>query len=83
MHTVQSLEKDNAFLVKLLYFLDFLAAPTDLIIGAIVDSNTTRKDFIADSIIRKIPRRVDIYRLVMKSGSDNFPCRDSFITCRF
>ncbi|MDP2502854.1 UDP-glucose 6-dehydrogenase [Vibrio splendidus] len=42
------------------------------IIGAIVDSNTTRKDFIADSIIRRNPQRVGIYRLVMKSGSDNF-----------
>jgi UDPglucose 6-dehydrogenase len=42
------------------------------IIGAIVDSNTTRKDFIADSIINRNPRRVGIYRLVMKSGSDNF-----------
>lgn len=42
------------------------------IIGAIVDSNTTRKDFIADSILKRNPRRVGIYRLVMKSGSDNF-----------
>ncbi len=42
------------------------------IIGAIVDSNSTRKDFIADSIIRKNPKIVGIYRLVMKSGSDNF-----------
>lgn len=42
------------------------------IIRAIVDSNTTRKDFIADSIIRKSPKVVGIYRLVMKSGSDNF-----------
>lgn len=42
------------------------------IIGAIVDSNTTRKDFIADSIIAKNPKIVGIYRLVMKSGSDNF-----------
>ncbi|OED64585.1 UDP-glucose 6-dehydrogenase [Vibrio splendidus ZS-139] len=42
------------------------------IIGAIVDSNTTRKNFIADSIIKRNPRRVGIYRLVMKSGSDNF-----------
>ncbi len=42
------------------------------IIGAIVDSNTTRKDFIADSIIKKNPKIVGIYRLVMKSGSDNF-----------
>ncbi|MDV5059492.1 nucleotide sugar dehydrogenase [Vibrio diabolicus] len=42
------------------------------IIGAIVDANTTRKDFIADSIIKRNPRRVGIYRLVMKAGSDNF-----------
>ena len=42
------------------------------IIGAIVDSNTTRKDFIADSIIKKNPKTVGIYRLVMKQGSDNF-----------
>jgi UDPglucose 6-dehydrogenase len=42
------------------------------IIGAIVDANTTRKDFIADSIIKKSPQRVGIYRLIMKTGSDNF-----------
>jgi len=42
------------------------------IIGAIVDSNSTRKDFIADSIIAKNPKTVGIYRLIMKSGSDNF-----------
>ena len=42
------------------------------IIGAIVDSNSTRKDFIADAIIKKNPKIVGIYRLVMKSGSDNF-----------
>ncbi len=42
------------------------------IIGAIVDANTTRKDFIADSIIRRNPKVVGIYRLVMKQGSDNF-----------
>lgn len=42
------------------------------IIGAIVDLNTTRKDFIADSIIKRNPKRVGVYRLVMKSGSDNF-----------
>lgn len=42
------------------------------LIRAIVDSNTTRKDFIADSVIRKNPQRVGIYRLVMKTGSDNF-----------
>jgi UDPglucose 6-dehydrogenase len=42
------------------------------IISAIVDSNTTRKDFIADSIIKRNPKRVGIYRLIMKSGSDDF-----------
>lgn len=42
------------------------------IIGAIVDANTTRKDFVADSIIAKQPKVVGIYRLIMKSGSDNF-----------
>ncbi|UZK03145.1 nucleotide sugar dehydrogenase [Venatoribacter cucullus] len=42
------------------------------IIRAIVDANTTRKDFIADSIIRRNPKVVGVYRLVMKSGSDNF-----------
>lgn len=42
------------------------------IIGAIVDANTTRKDFVADSIIKRNPQRVGIYRLIMKSGSDNF-----------
>ncbi len=42
------------------------------LIGAIVDANSTRKDFIADSIVRKNPKVVGIYRLVMKSGSDNF-----------
>lgn len=42
------------------------------IIGAIVDANTTRKDFVADSIIRRNPQCVGIYRLIMKSGSDNF-----------
>ncbi len=42
------------------------------IIGAIVDSNTTRKDFIAKSITDKNPKIVGIYRLVMKEGSDNF-----------
>jgi UDPglucose 6-dehydrogenase len=42
------------------------------LISAIVDSNTTRKDFIADSIINKKPKVVGVYRLIMKSGSDNF-----------
>lgn len=42
------------------------------IIRAIVDANTTRKDFVADSVISRAPGIVGIYRLVMKSGSDNF-----------
>lgn len=41
-------------------------------IRAIVDANSTRKDFIAESIIKQNPKVVGIYRLVMKSGSDNF-----------
>lgn len=45
--------------------------PSNLI-RAIVDANTTRKDFIANSIIKRNPKVVGIYRLVMKSGSDNF-----------
>lgn len=42
------------------------------IISAIVDANRTRKDFIADSILARQPKVVGIYRLIMKSGSDNF-----------
>jgi UDPglucose 6-dehydrogenase len=42
------------------------------LIHAIVQSNTTRKDFIADSIIKMKPKTVGVYRLIMKSGSDNF-----------
>ena len=41
-------------------------------IQAIVDANRTRKDFIADSIVSRQPKIVGIYRLIMKSGSDNF-----------
>ncbi|MDO6540076.1 nucleotide sugar dehydrogenase [Alteromonas stellipolaris] len=41
-------------------------------IQAIVDANRTRKDFIADSIVSRQPRVVGIFRLIMKSGSDNF-----------
>lgn len=50
---------------------NFDKVPNNLI-RAIVDSNSTRKDFVADDIIRKQPKVVGIYRLVMKSGSDNF-----------
>ncbi|WP_417447171.1 nucleotide sugar dehydrogenase [Kangiella sp.] len=42
------------------------------LIRAIVDSNTTRKDFIAESILKRNPKVVGVYRLVMKTGSDNF-----------
>lgn len=42
------------------------------LIGAIVESNSVRKDFIADSIIDMNPKKVGVYRLIMKSGSDNF-----------
>ncbi|WP_274017140.1 nucleotide sugar dehydrogenase [Vibrio parahaemolyticus] len=42
------------------------------IIGAIVDANRTRKDFVAESILKREPKVVGIYRLIMKSGSDNF-----------
>ncbi len=42
------------------------------LIHAIVESNTTRKDFIADDIVRRNPKTVGIYRLIMKAGSDNF-----------
>ena len=42
------------------------------IIQAIVDANSTRKDFIANSIIKKDPKIVGVFRLVMKEGSDNF-----------
>lgn len=42
------------------------------LIAAVVDANTTRKDFIATDILRRGPRVVGMYRLIMKSGSDNF-----------
>ena len=42
------------------------------LIGAIVEANSTRKDFIADSILKKNPKVVGIYRLIMKTGSDNY-----------
>lgn len=50
---------------------NYSSVPNNLI-SAIVDANRTRKDFIADSILSKNPKVVGIYRLIMKSGSDNF-----------
>jgi UDPglucose 6-dehydrogenase len=50
---------------------NYQEVPNNLI-RAIVDANTTRKDFIADSVISRQPKVVGIHRLVMKAGSDNF-----------
>ena len=50
---------------------NYAQVPSNLI-KAVVDANRTRKDFIAETIIHKNPKVVGIYRLVMKSGSDNF-----------
>lgn len=50
---------------------NYNSVPQNLI-KAIVDSNRTRKDFIAEEILSKTPKTVGIYRLVMKAGSDNF-----------
>lgn len=55
---------------------NYRSVPQSLI-GAIVQANSTRKDFIADQIIARKPKRVGVYRLVMKAGSDNY--RDSAI----
>lgn len=51
--------------------VNYDTVPNNLI-QAIVDANRTRKDFIAESILARAPRTVGVYRLVMKSGSDNF-----------
>lgn len=55
---------------------NYEAVPQNLI-AAIVQSNRTRKDFVADQVIARAPKVVGVYRLVMKAGSDNF--RDSSI----
>ncbi len=52
-------------------FANYQDIPQNLI-GAIVDANSTRKDFIANNILERKPKIVGIYRLIMKSGSDNF-----------
>ena len=44
----------------------------NVLISSLVEANSTRKDFIAESIINENPKVVGIYRLIMKSGSDNF-----------
>ena len=53
------------------FLANYDSVPQNLI-QAIVTSNTTRKDFIADEIIRREPQTVGVYRLAMKAGSDNF-----------
>jgi len=50
---------------------NYSSVPQNLI-NAIVQSNSTRKDFIADSIVKRNPKVVGVYRLIMKAGSDNF-----------
>ena len=65
------LPKDTTHLLA-----NYDAVPQNLI-RAVVEANSTRKDFIADQILARAPARVGIYRLVMKAGSDNF--RDSSI----
>ena len=50
---------------------NYFTVPQNLI-RAIVDANTTRKDFVAMDIVKRQPKTVGIYRLIMKSGSDNF-----------
>lgn len=50
---------------------NYQAVPNNLI-SAIVEANRTRKDFISDSILARQPKVVGVYRLIMKSGSDNF-----------
>jgi len=50
---------------------NYSSVPQNMI-RAIVDANSTRKDFLADTIIQKQPKKVGVYRLVMKAGSDNF-----------
>jgi UDPglucose 6-dehydrogenase len=50
---------------------NFINVP-NVLISAIVDANAMRKDFVADSIIRKNPKVVGVHRLIMKSGSDNY-----------
>lgn len=50
---------------------NFEDVPNNIIQG-IVDANTTRKDFVADQVLKRDPKKVGIYRLTMKEGSDNF-----------
>jgi len=50
---------------------NYEAVPNN-IIQAIVDANRTRKDFIAESILKKKPKKVGVFRLIMKAGSDNY-----------
>lgn len=50
---------------------NFKDVPSNMV-QAVVDANTTRKDFVADAIVKRNPKVVGVYRLVMKAGSDNF-----------
>lgn len=74
----QPLQQPVLWLWRLLPAERYQAAAGELrigpsnIIAAIVDANRTRKDFIADSILARKPKVVGVYRLIMKSGSDNF-----------
>ena len=57
------------------YAMQLLANYQDVpqsLIHAIVESNRTRKDFIAEDILRRKPKVVGVYRLIMKAGSDNY-----------
>ncbi len=77
--TTQALDMEDIACQKIHTTFSKLCKCPSNIIEAIVNANSTRKDFIASEIIKKLPTKngfpngvVGIYRLVMKSGSDNF-----------
>ena len=67
-----AIEKEDALLSPVQVFLQLLLQQTADNAAAIVEANRTRKDFIAEQIIKKNPKTVGIYRLTMKTDSDNF-----------